>query len=243
VGLGGGEEGSTKEGAFLIVNTSNMEICHEGRDCDKALTVARYSPDGSTLALAGVDSNIYLYDTANHYSLRTVCRKHSNPVLHLDFSVDGSWIQSNCAGYELLYFDSNTGNPHPATGNIRDVEWATFTCTLGWPMQGLWSSEGVLGGEAPVVKSADRSPFQMLLTSGDNQGCVQLMHYPALSANNGSLRGTGHGGPISCTRLAMDDSYVVSTGRKDRGVFQWRLDLFDQEDDEEGAAGDGETKD
>ena len=97
-------------------------------------------------------------------------------------------------------------------------------------MQGLWTAEE---SEQGLVKTADRSPFQMLVVSGESDSTVRLMHYPALSRANGSLTGMGHAGGVSCTRFTQDEKLVISLGRKDRGLFQWRLELLDDDEDEE----------
>lgn len=37
------------------------------------------------------------------------CSGHSSYITHIDWSLDGRLIQSNCGAYELLYFDAQTG--------------------------------------------------------------------------------------------------------------------------------------
>jgi hypothetical protein len=51
------------------------------------------------------------------------------------------YFQSNCAGFELSFFEADTGMYIPAASRLRDVKWATQNCTLGryWLLHCLWA--------------------------------------------------------------------------------------------------------
>lgn len=70
------------------------------------------------------------------YARLARCAGHSSYITHLDWSVDGRVLQSNCGAYELLYFEAATGKQ--IRQNQRDTQWATWTCTLGFPVMGIW---------------------------------------------------------------------------------------------------------
>lgn len=102
----------------------------------------RYAPNGSTLAVGSADCNIYLYsvDVANRkYSRRAICSGHSSRVTHLDWSKDSAFLQSNSQDYELLFWQAS-GNIYRFASKLRDLPWATWTCTLGWPVQGTYQN-------------------------------------------------------------------------------------------------------
>ncbi len=44
---------------------------------------------------------------------------------------------SNDAGCELLFFNEHCEYIAQAT-SLKDAEWATQSCTLGWGVKGLW---------------------------------------------------------------------------------------------------------
>lgn len=98
----------------------------------------KFSQDGSTLALASHDNCTYIYDTSG-FALRARCEKHNSFITHIDFSQDGQFLQSTCGAYEHLYFDTSDGAHQPSPSALRDVEWATWTIPLGWPVQGKLS--------------------------------------------------------------------------------------------------------
>ena len=51
-------------------------VIHELTDSNEWVEVAEYSPDGNYLAVGSHDTNIYIYDVANGYSLIGTCDKH-----------------------------------------------------------------------------------------------------------------------------------------------------------------------
>jgi WD40 repeat protein len=71
----------------------------------------KFSPDGTKLAIASRDNNIYIYrvdQEEQEYHIIGVCRGHSSYVTHIDWSEDSTSLQSNDGSYELLYWDANT---------------------------------------------------------------------------------------------------------------------------------------
>lgn len=67
-------------------------------------------------------------------------RQKEHQFIHflIDWSADSKYLQSNCGAYELLFWKAETGEQHKHPHELRDVKWATFTCILGWPVQGIW---------------------------------------------------------------------------------------------------------
>ena len=75
---------------------------------------------------------IYLYNTESKYTPMPTFEKHNSYVTHFDFSQDSRYLQSNDGAYELLFGDVSTGAHIPAASALKDVQWATWTCTLGY---------------------------------------------------------------------------------------------------------------
>lgn len=97
----------------------------------------KFSPDGTILAAGSHDNGIYIH-LPNAPKLKQKVKplkKHSSYITHIDFSLDGNNIHSNCGAYELLFWDVNTGKQVTAGATqFRDDKWATWTATLGWPV-------------------------------------------------------------------------------------------------------------
>jgi len=71
----------------------------------------------------------------NSFPPRAVLRGHSSYITHLDFSADSGYLQSNCGAYELLFWDVKKATQIKSATSVRDVEWASWSLVIGWPVQ------------------------------------------------------------------------------------------------------------
>lgn len=111
-----------------------------------------YSPDGHTLAVGSHDNQIYLLNTKT-YNCRATCKGHHCYITALDFSVSGDRLQTTSGDYELLFWDATNGHQILSATEMKDVQWASSTCTLGWGVQGIWP---------PGADGTDVSTIQLL---------------------------------------------------------------------------------
>jgi len=78
------------DGNSYIRNTSDLHTDIAVLDhSTRWIEVAEYSPDGSLLAVGSHDTNIYIYDVNDGYSLRGKCSEHNASITCIDFSMDG----------------------------------------------------------------------------------------------------------------------------------------------------------
>lgn len=144
VGFGGRVgKGKEKGGGMVRLYTdyshkNSIKKLDEQKDAKEWISDVKFSADGQTLAVAAHDCKIYLYDVivsgkgeSAKLKLRSTFSKHNSVVNHIDLSVDGRFMQSNCSAYELLFCDTTTGKQITSASELRDVKWATWTCTLG----------------------------------------------------------------------------------------------------------------
>jgi WD40 repeat protein len=75
-----------------IVVTQVAEI----REAKQWISVVRFSPDGTFLAVGSRDNSIYLYSVPNQFKRKAKFSKHNAGIAQLDFSVCGRFIQSCC---------------------------------------------------------------------------------------------------------------------------------------------------
>jgi microtubule-associated protein-like 6 len=183
VGLGGKKDGTRqrKDGAYLILDGESLKPKYEGRDSRHWLTDIKFSPDGKMFATASMDHKIYLYAT-DTFKLKGTCDKHNGPVQFFDFSLDSIYLQSDSSDYEHLYFEASDGQYFSTGSQLRDIQWADWTCKYGWPVQGIWpqlDSDGKPLAADPAC--VHRSPNKELLCVGDQKGFLKLHRYPCLS--------------------------------------------------------------
>jgi len=65
-----------------------------------------YNPDYDKLAVGSHDNYIYIYpiDSEGVYTRSRKLEGHSSFITAIDWSLDSSYIRTNCGAYELLFF-------------------------------------------------------------------------------------------------------------------------------------------
>ena len=138
----------------------------------------KFSRDGQTLGVASRDSRLYLYNVAD-WAAKGVCTGHRAPITHFDFSMDNNWIQTNCENFEILHFDANTGERNDSGAKeLKDLEWFTWTCPLGFPVQGIHPPHAsAAGGVLPTISSVHRNTDSSVLVSSSDTGLINVYRY------------------------------------------------------------------
>lgn len=207
-----------QSGSLIIYSSDLKEIISTCVCSKKWIQVIQYSKDSSVLAVGAHDNNIYLFNTAP-YSRRSVLKGHGSYITHLDFSIDGKYLQSNCGAYELLFWNVENGKQIKSASSVRDVKWATWTCTLGWPVQGIWPA----CSDGTDVNSVDRSPDEKLLVTADDFMEIKLFRYPCINKDNKYKTYGGHSSHVTNIRFSTSECYVLSCGGNDKCVFQFKV--------------------
>lgn len=146
----GGRAGKGKEAGDGIVRLYSTNFCDlksveelklcERHDAKQWISDIKFSVDSKTVVAGSHDCKIYVYNVVNsklatgcqyNLQLRTIFNKHNAVLNHVDVSVDGQFLQSNCSAYELLFSDLKTGKQITSATEVKDVKWLTWTCTLG----------------------------------------------------------------------------------------------------------------
>jgi microtubule-associated protein-like 6 len=197
----------------------------------------KFNPSGTVLALGSHDKSLYMYDVpdstvSSHWAnvfnspKFTPFNKHSSAVTHFDFSQDGKYWQSNCQAYELLFGNIDTGKQETSATKLAiyngsddpDIRWATWTCTLGWPVQGIWP----VGADGSDINAVDRSKSCELIATADDFGLVKLFRYPCITEGAKWSEFSGHSSHVTNVRWSASDN-LISTGGNDKCLFIWNL--------------------
>ena len=201
-------------------------------DHKEAIDEMAYSPDGSRLVTGSHDNFMNLYDAQSpDYALVARCVGHSSYITHIDWSADSRCFQSTCGAYELLYWHGRSGKQ--IISDQRNQAWDTYTSTLGFSVMGIWQD----GSDGTDINALDRSHRQVrfagedplagehpvVVTSGDD-GAVRLFNYPCVVEDAPNRKYIGHSSHVMMARFAPHNRWVITTGGKDRAIFQWRVD-------------------
>uniref|UniRef100_A0A4W5JXK5 EMAP like 3 n=1 Tax=Hucho hucho TaxID=62062 RepID=A0A4W5JXK5_9TELE len=210
-------------GRWLVLDLQTKEVVSDYTDGNEQLSVMRYSPDGSFLAVGSHDNFIYVYnvtESGRRYSRYGKCNGHSSFITHLDWSKDGKYVMSNSGDYEILYWDVAGGckllrNRYES----KDREWASYTCVLGFHVMGVWLE----GSDGTDINALCRSHSERVVAVADDFCKVHLFQYPCPKPKAPNHSYEGHGSHVTNVRFTHCDSHLLSMGGKDTCILQWEV--------------------
>ncbi|XP_049423756.1 echinoderm microtubule-associated protein-like 3 [Epinephelus fuscoguttatus] len=210
-------------GRWMVLDLLTREVVSESTDGNEQLSVMRYSPDGSFLAVGSHDNFIYIYnvtESGRRYTRFGKCNGHSSFITHLDWSKDGKYIMSNSGDYEILYWDIAAGCKLLRNRfESKDREWASYTCVLGFHVMGVWLE----GSDGTDINALCRSHSERMVAVADDFCKVHLFQYPCPKPKAPSHKYEGHGSHVTNVCFTHSDSHLLSMGGKDTCILQWRV--------------------
>uniref|UniRef100_A0A8C2JPJ2 EMAP like 2 n=1 Tax=Cyprinus carpio TaxID=7962 RepID=A0A8C2JPJ2_CYPCA len=212
----------TMTGRWLVLDTDTRDLVFMHTDGNEIISVVKYSPDGAYLAVASHDNFVYIYSVTENgrkYSRVGKCTGHSSFVTHLDWSTDSHFIVTNSGDYEILFWEASSGKHITSADAVRNLEWATSTCVLGFSVFGIWPE----GADGTDINAVCRSHDNKLLASADDFGKVHLFSNPCSQPRASSHIYGGHSSHVTNVAFLHDDSHLLSTGGKDTSILQWVL--------------------
>ncbi|XP_031435275.1 echinoderm microtubule-associated protein-like 4 isoform X1 [Clupea harengus] len=213
----------THSGKWYALDAETRDLVAIHTDGNEQLSVMRYSVDGALLAVGSHDNFIYLYtvsDKGRKYSRYGKCSGHSSYITHLDWSPDNKFIMSNSGDYEILYWDIPNGCKLIRNrSECKDIDWATYTCVLGFHVFGVWPE----GSDGTDINALIRSHNRKVIALADDFCKVHLFQYPCSRPKAPSHKYTAHSSHVTNVSFLHTDSHLLSTGGKDTSIMQWRL--------------------
>lgn len=206
--------------ALLKMDQETLEIklLKASMMCAEWVSDVKFGPDDQ-FGVGSHDNKVYVYKTEGEDAKKKgVCKKHNSYITHFDFSKDGKFIQSNCGGYELLFYGTEDCKQITSASSMKDVEWDTWTCILGWPVQEIW--EGNMDGTDVNAVSVRGDKKYMALS--DDFGQVRVYNYPVVTKGAKYVTGQGHSSHVTCVRWLTDETLVTSGGG-DKSVIVWKV--------------------
>ncbi|XP_013880777.1 echinoderm microtubule-associated protein-like 4 isoform X2 [Austrofundulus limnaeus] len=213
----------THSGRWFVLDAETTDLVGIHTDGNEQLSVMRFSVDGIMLAVGSHDNFIYLYtvsDRGRKYSRYGKCTGHSSYITHLDWSPDNRFIMSNSGDYEILYWDVTNGCELIRNrSECKDIDWATYTCVLGFHVFGVWPE----GSDGTDINALMRSNNRKVIALADDFCKVHLFAYPCSKPKAPSRKYSAHSSHVTNVSFLFNDSHLISTGGKDTSIMQWRL--------------------
>ncbi|KAM9469471.1 echinoderm microtubule-associated protein-like 2 isoform 2-T2 [Clarias gariepinus] len=212
----------TMTGRWVVLDTETRDLISVHTDGNEIISTIKYSPDGAFLAVGSHDNFIYIYavtENGRKYSRVSKCTGHSSYVTHIDWSTNSQYIVTNSGDYEILYWEASSGKHITSADAVRNLEWATSTCVLGFSVFGIWPD----GADGTDINAVCRSNNRSVLASGDDFGKVRLFSNPCSQPRAPSHVYGGHSSHVTNVAFLHDDSKLISTGGKDTSILQWAL--------------------
>ncbi|ESO09467.1 hypothetical protein HELRODRAFT_97580 [Helobdella robusta] len=207
---------------WYVFDVASREVVGSNSDATERIECVQFSPESSMLACGSRDNFIYVYSVADDgkkYSKVAKLSGHSSFILHVDWSIDSQYLQSNSGDYELLFWNMATFKQITTASTLRDVVWATTNCTLCFSSCGIWP-EGVDGTD---INACTRSHDNYDIVSADDFGKVAIYAYPAFHPKSPGFSYSGHSSHVTNVKFLHDDTRLISTGGKDTSIMQWQV--------------------
>nr|XP_040034164.1 echinoderm microtubule-associated protein-like 4 isoform X1 [Gasterosteus aculeatus aculeatus]XP_040034433.1 echinoderm microtubule-associated protein-like 4 isoform X1 [Gasterosteus aculeatus aculeatus] len=213
----------THSGKWYVLDAETTDLVAIHTDGNEQLSLLRFSVDGGLLAVGSHDNFIYLYTVSENgrkYSRYGKCTGHSSYITHLDWSPDNNFIMSNSGDYEILYWDVPNGCKLIRNrSECKDIDWATYTCVLGYHVFGVWPE----GSDGTDINALIRSHNRKVIALADDFCKVHLFAYPCSTPKAPSHKYNAHSSHVTNVSFLYNDSHLISTGGKDTSIMQWRL--------------------
>jgi WD40 repeat protein len=219
---------------FKMAQGGQLLECARTQYRTKAITCLQYAPTGTLLAVASEDMVVDVFLPDENHRRVGVCKGHMAPIMSIDWTEDGEFMQTSDTALELMFWCMQTRTEktvpefvsHSKPILLYKKQWANYTTPLGWPWHGIYTpgSEGV-GLNAVHRLILDRQSKKALGVSASANGVVKLFPYPNQPGMSGMQAQTyeGHSAAVSKVRFSAKGDYVVSVGGRDCTIIQWEV--------------------
>ena len=213
-----------ENGSVLLLDENLNELYRltsSFTDSRQLITVLKISPNNELIAFGATNSNdIEVHSIINNKLVsKGVMKGMNSPVTHLDWSNQSSLIMANSDSFEHNFF-SHSNMKIINFGSMKDENWHTWTCTLGWAVQGIYPHQ-----DGRDVVSVCRATNGHVLATGDVFGQVKLFRYPSIEPKSDFKVYKGHSAQVNGIRFISNDNYLVSTGSQDSVIIVWKTDF------------------
>lgn len=214
----------TSVGRWIVLSCETGMHIASFQDGVAPLPDLEYAKDGEHIAIASHDGNIYVhavYDEGSTYRRVGCCSGHSEPIMFLDWSLDGCFLQSLSTDYEHIVWEIGGFQREEKQDIIRDIGWSTRNVMLGFDVAGAWPSQPDDGN---LINSSDLSWSREVFAVGDELGYIRLFRFPCSQPGAHFHQWRGHSCPVTRMLFLASDTHLITTGSRDFCILQWLVE-------------------
>lgn len=217
-----GEE-QLRDPSFMIINVENGSREREFTEVMPPIYCIKCSESGDMMAVSSAEHYLYVYDVKNDYQIMSKCESMNNTnITHFDLTENGGYLQCYNTNNELVFYQTENSGIVDDPSSMKDMEWTTYTIPGGYCTQGIWPEYN----DGTVYNNIDRSKLGKHLVTCDNYGQIKLYNFPVLDRSSSYKVYRGHSGEVSDVKFLFEDKYVISIGKEDRCIFQWKTNVY-----------------
>jgi len=242
-----------KDKELLLVAEYEVPV-KKGRE-PEGVSYMRFNEDDSILAVAHMDSNLYLFNVivggstvTKAHSRRSSSRYENQKLLeggpvydlkpwkaaphraaptHLQWNANGKMIKVFTRDYEVAHWrvDRNTCTLK-FYPHIPDPDDVKWA---GDPLVAGWDVEGCYQPEwdGTDLNDVTLSDDSLFLAAGDDYGLVRLFKYPAVSNKPDAHRKyKGHSSFVVGVEFCRNNETLITCGGNDMAILQWKLECY-----------------
>lgn len=168
--------------------------------------------------------SIYLFRVSRDgFSYKRVNKiRGSQPLTHLDWSIDGNYLQTATIDFDLLFWDVKALSPERSPVAMKDIKWLTHNCVVGFMVGGMWSNR-YYSAQNTLITTSARSSNHDMVASGDADGYLRLFRYPCITPRAEFAEAKVYSGTIACARFLYGMRSLVTVGGTDASLMIWEL--------------------
>nr|KAG5700211.1 hypothetical protein BaRGS_011054 [Batillaria attramentaria] len=187
------------------------------------INAVSFSRDGTQLAVGAHDGFIHVFvvhDDGQFFRQQSAALRHNNAfIMHLDWSTDGRYLQTVLGDYDLVFWDVTNMQKLKSGRTVRDDDWNTYTCPVGYPLIGAWQGMG----RGDVINVCCRSRYRDFIATGDSVGRLRLFKYPSILQKSDSRTIKPFSSNTTAVEFMADDNYLLASGGSDAALLQYEL--------------------
>jgi microtubule-associated protein-like 1/2 len=214
----------SSEGHLIVVNGETGSTMLTLRVCGSPLNCLEFNQVGDMVAIGSQNGSIYLFRVSRDgFSYKRVNKiRGSQPLTHVDWSLDSCYLQTATIDFDLLFWDVKALSSEKSPIAMKDTKWLTHNCVVGFMVGGMWSNR-YYSSQNTLITTASRASGHDMLASGDAEGYLRLFRYPCITPRAEFAEAKVYSGTIACARFLYGMRSLVTVGGTDASLMIWEL--------------------